>query len=91
MDSSKIIYETHEKVAEFLYPCVIEYCLLAMTIFYVLWSNFKSRYTQPNHSDNYSMKPIESRRKSFSQTKKISEFGQGQNRFIMDCGKATTG
>ena len=68
---SKKIHETQEKIAEYLYPCVIEYSLLAMTIFYVLWSSFKSRYSDTK-IDNFDIKPIEHRRKSVFQTRRAS-------------------
>ena len=41
-DTSKKIQQMQNYLAEFLYPLVIEYSLLAMTIFYLLWSKFKS-------------------------------------------------
>jgi len=41
-DRSKRIQQTQNYLAEFLFPIVIEYSLLGMTIFYVLLSNFKS-------------------------------------------------
>ena len=41
-DTSKKIQQMQNYLAEFLYPLVIEYSLFALTIFYLLWSKFKS-------------------------------------------------
>jgi hypothetical protein len=38
------IQETLDKIAPYLYPCIIEYSLMCMTVFYVLWSSIEQRY-----------------------------------------------
>jgi len=58
------IQETQDKISIYLYPCVIEYSLMAMTIFYILWASIKSRYDSNNKYGSYDVKPSISRRKS---------------------------
>ena len=53
-DTSKQIQQMQNYLAEFLYPLVIEYSLLALTIFYLLWSKFKSHKSQnKSHKHTY--------------------------------------
>jgi hypothetical protein len=73
---SKQIQKTQNRVAEHLYPFVVEFCLLAMTIFYVLWSSFESRYSKKFQKSNCQMKPIEKRRLSIFQNRRGSLFGK---------------
>ena len=80
-DTSKNIQKTQNYLAEFLYPIVIEYSLLAMTIFYVLWSSFKSRYSDKSQRNSYDMKPIENRRMSIFQSRRASVFGKSSVSF----------
>ena len=64
------IQEAQEKISEYLYPCVIEYSLIAMTIFYILWASIKSRYNPNNKYGSYDIHPsqnAQNRRDSFSQ------------------------
>ena len=75
-DTSKNIQQTQNYLAELLYPIVIEYSLLAMTIFYVLWSSFKSRYCEKTQRNSYDMKPIENRRMSIFQSRRASVSGK---------------
>jgi len=58
------IQETQDKISIYLYPCVIEYSLMAMTIFYILWASIKSRYISNNKYGSYDVKPDLNRRKS---------------------------
>jgi len=78
---SKQIQKTQNGLAEFLYSFVIEYCLLAMTIFYVLWSSFKSRYSKNVQKSNFQMKPVENRRLSIFQNRRGSLFGKSSASF----------
>ena len=57
------IQETQDKISAYLYPCVIEYSLMAMTIFYILWASIKSRYVSRKHG-SYDVNPVQIRRKS---------------------------
>jgi hypothetical protein len=41
--------QVQDKLTSYLYPCVIEYSLMCMTIFYVLWASIEQRYNPNNH------------------------------------------
>ncbi len=56
------------QISEYLYPCVIEYSLIALTIFYILWASIKSRYKSENKYGSYDINPNKSRRDSAVQT-----------------------
>jgi len=102
-DTSKKIQGMQNYLAEFLYPIVIEYSLLGMTVFYVLWSSFKSRYSDDNKTseDSYNTKHIENRRVSIFQNRRGSllkshkyndeSSEKNLNQFTIDCSKSTTG
>ena len=98
------IQEAQEKISEYLYPCVIEYSLIALTIFYVLWTSLKSRYNPENKYGSYDINPVQSRRNSAAQTfvrrhsyeaihrmNNLMNEKPEINKFIIDCGKSTTG
>jgi hypothetical protein len=43
------VQETQAQLSPYLYPCIIEYSLMCMTVFYILWSSIEQRYNKNNH------------------------------------------
>ena len=37
--TSKGVQATYEKIAPYLFPCIIEFSLLCLTVFYIMWEN----------------------------------------------------
>jgi hypothetical protein len=44
------IADAQDRLSPYLYPCIIEYSLMCMTVVYVLWSSIEMRYSCNNHS-----------------------------------------
>lgn len=42
------VQEAQERLGPYLYPCVIEYSLMCMTVFYILWASIEQRYNMKN-------------------------------------------
>lgn len=42
------VQEAQEQLGPYLYPCVIEYSLMSMTVFYILWASIEQRYNIKN-------------------------------------------
>lgn len=38
------VQEARDKLGPYFYPCVIEYSLMSMTVFYILWASIEQRY-----------------------------------------------
>jgi hypothetical protein len=43
------ITHAQDRLSPYLYPCIIEYSLMCMTVFYILWSSIEQRYSANNH------------------------------------------
>ncbi len=87
------IQEAQDKISEYLYPCVIEFSLVAMTIFYILWASVKSRYdsNSENHN-NFNRRRSQSIYISHDEcTHFLAKENREINKFTIDCGKTTTG
>ena len=56
------IQEAQDKISAYLYPCIIEYSLMSMTIFYILWASIKSRYDTNNKFGSYDVNMSETKR-----------------------------
>jgi hypothetical protein len=93
------IHATQERIAPYLFACIIEYSLMCMTIFYIIWENMdkvdtvkadsESGKSESNEKLNIIVtKPLgkrtESRRLSLSERLHV-------NKFTVDCGKSATG
>ena len=101
------IQEAQDKISAYLYPCIIEYSLMSMTVFYILWASIKSRYNiNTRHGGGHELN--ESKRGSVAHLKMNSLDVSGEktafqrintlmhekqqiNKFTIDCGKSTTG
>ena len=40
------VHNAKENIGSYLYPCIIEYSLMCMTIFFILWQSIEHRYIQ---------------------------------------------
>jgi hypothetical protein len=43
------VQETQAQLSPYLYPCIIEYSLMCLTVFYILWSSIEQRYNVNNN------------------------------------------
>lgn len=47
------VQEAQSYLSAYLYPCIIEYSLMCITVFYILWSSIEQRYSVHNHSGTW--------------------------------------
>ncbi len=94
------VQEAEKRLAPYLYPCIIEYSLMSMTVFFIIWESIETKFgfvkgtnsrraskivqTQTAHSRENSQSNIV----IFSQSE--NEYRKA-NEFTVDCGKSTTG
>ena len=103
-DISLGLLDAQEKIRPYLYPCVIEYSLMCLTVFYILWASIEQRYNLNNKYGNWGIgneektKPIvNSNVTQLSSQDKAARFAnlshekRHVNQFVIDCGKSTTG
>ncbi|CAF0784496.1 unnamed protein product [Brachionus calyciflorus] len=80
------IIEAEEKIGPYLYPGVIEYSLMCLTVFFILWSSIEPKYNESNGLE------IEGKKSSITSYQNLSIVDRRHvNQFIIDCGKSTTG
>ncbi|CAF1046800.1 unnamed protein product, partial [Brachionus calyciflorus] len=99
-DISVGIIEAQERIGPYLYPCVIEYSLMCLTVFYILWSSIEQRYSENNRYGQWAIGNDEKTRVLNNQSKlqeqahRFASFAHEKrhvNQFVIDCGKSTTG
>jgi hypothetical protein len=93
------VQEVQDRMAPYIYPCIIEYSLMCLTVFYILWSNIGHRQS-PEHQNkphlcekNANLKPcFDSNNETETRRSSLSLYENRRvNQFIIDCGKSTTG
>ena len=68
-------------LAPYLYPCIVEYSLMCLTVFFILWGSIEQRYIQSKEA----IQEI-----NVDKAIKNVEYRQ-EHQFTIDCGKSTTG
>lgn len=97
------VQEAQEKIAPYLYPCIIEYSLMCMTVFYVLWASIEQRYNSNNNFGSWVVgnegkirphlvdkNPLKQHERAVRMVNLVQE-RRHVNQFVIDCGKSTTG
>lgn len=57
-DTNKGIQNAHDKLSAYLYPCIIEYSLMCLTVFFILWSSIEQRFVSTNYLTSDAHTPI---------------------------------
>jgi hypothetical protein len=94
-------------MSPYIYPCIIEYSLMSLTVFYILWSNISHRSSieAASHSHRRGTTHLYEKNASHLRTttglsNTMDELRRSSscvyenrqvNQFIIDCGKSTTG
>jgi hypothetical protein len=95
------IHATKELIEPYIYPCVIEYSLLCLTVFYIIWENLDKPNITPipkktNESRKHSQQSFDRLNivatKVFSRQKRSEHQSRSNiNNFTVDCSKSTSG
>lgn len=89
------VQEAEKKLAPYLYPCMIEYSLMSMTVFFILWESIETKFQSSTKitSRRTSKIQLASPRGSQSNVVVIPSENEHRyaNQFTVDCGKSTTG
>jgi hypothetical protein len=93
------VQEAEQRLSPYLYPCIIEYSLMSMTVFFILWESIETKFNKMNsrrqsHNIIDSTSPSTSRGVIFQHHNNQNEHSLATNHanhFIVDCGKSTTG
>jgi hypothetical protein len=105
-DISVGVQQAQDRMSPYIYPCIIEYSLMCLTVFYILWSNIGQKHApssekpEANHRRPHLYEKNVALLKSTFDSNTDSETRRSSlslyenrrvNQYIIDCGKSTTG
>ena len=89
---SKGVQATYDKIAPYLFPCIIEFSLLCLTVFYIMWENLEKTHKDEKDMLQVSIKKSENERVlKKRRISKAEEHRINVNNFVVDCNKSATG
>lgn len=88
LESDVVLYvhDAQENLDSYFFPCIIEYSLMSMTVFFILWDSIQDRFIE-YRSKSKSLGEDSRRNNDQHHRLDIRE----ANTFTVDCGKSTTG
>ena len=93
------VQEAEKKLAPYLYPCIIEYSLMSMTVFFIIWESIETKFSYAKAANSRRASKIVQAQTAHSRENSQSNIvifqGESEyrnaNEFTVDCGKSTTG
>jgi hypothetical protein len=97
--NAKGVQATYDKIAPYLFPCIIEFSLLCLTVFYIMWENldkysYHSDSLKLDNEERLSFQSNDDKTKIKSFKRRMSKLGEQRsvvNNFVVDCNKSATG